>query len=513
MGQSQSPGERILILAPTGRDAVLASAVFQDAGLAAQVCSDFEELCGQVESGAGMVLLTQETLAAPSLSDFSELLKQQPPWSDLPIMVLSSDSIDSQADRKILQMLRPLGNITLLERPLKVMTLISIAQTALRARRRQYEVRDLLQQMQLGVRQRDEFLAMLAHELRNPLAAVSSAGYLLNEMLAPDHELAPVRDVINRQTHHLTRLVDDLLDVSRITSGKVSLQEQYVDLNEVARHARQMVQAAADEHRHSLTLNHGNEPIVVRGDPARLEQVLTNLLYNAIKYTPDGGEIEVRVEAVMGQAVLRVRDSGIGIAPDKLEAVFDLFSQSERALDRSQGGLGIGLTVVRRLVNMHGGTVEAHSEGVGRGSEFVVRLPLCAVPGETVQADDEESANYGERHVLIVEDNTDARNALRFLLHHWGHRVDIATDGAAGINIALQERPEVALIDIGLPGINGYEVAQQLRQRLGEEIYLVALTGYGQPDDQRRALEAGFDLHLVKPVDLNRLRSTIDTAV
>jgi PAS domain S-box-containing protein len=336
-------------------------------------------------------------------------------------------------------------------------------------------------------RTKDEFLAMLGHELRNPLGAISSAAHVLSRTASGSSATARASDIIGRQVQHLARIVDDLLDVSRVVAGKVVLRLQPVDLGDIARHV----------------ISVHTTPTWISADPTRLEQVLTNLLANAVKYTPAGGEITVTVRRQGDQAILTVRDTGVGIRPELLPRVFDLFVQGDRSLERSAGGLGIGLTLVRQLVELHGGTVEAASAGPGRGSTFTVRLPILAAPPESRDAA-RPAVPGPARRVLVVEDNDDAREMLRNLLHLFGHEVHEACDGAAGIELARRLRPDAALIDIGLPGIDGYEVARRIRGDV-PAARLVALTGYGQPEDRERALAAGFDVHLVKPVDPEQL--------
>jgi CheY-like chemotaxis protein/two-component sensor histidine kinase len=309
--------------------------------------------------------------------------------------------------------------------------------------------------------------------------------------------------------------MDDLLDVSRVTSGKVTLQRSLLDLRDVARKCVETLEPLLRSHGHDLDVSLGDEPLGVHGDPVRIEQMLSNLITNAIKYTPRGGKIQVRAGAEEGQAVISVKDSGVGIDSATLPYIFDLFAQGPASLERSQGGLGIGLTLVKRLVEMHGGSVEARSEGLGCGSEFTLRFPLEAIrseaksPAEPAGPPKEGTA----RKILIIEDNEDNRNTLRALLACMGHEVDVAQDGMLGIERARAFQPEVALIDIGLPGLNGYRVAETLRtEPWGDRMVLIALTGYGQSEDRRRAFEAGFDAHLVKPVSFENLLSILDTA-
>jgi signal transduction histidine kinase/ActR/RegA family two-component response regulator len=356
---------------------------------------------------------------------------------------------------------------------------------------------------------KDEFLAMLGHELRNPIAAIRNAVSALEPAATHGGGLARLRAIIERQAAHLARLVDDLLDVSRVTSGKITLHRQPVDLTEVVRRALEALRQAGRLDRHDVGSD--GEPVMVDGDPMRLEQVVSNLVENAVKYTPPGGIIRVAVSPEGAEAVLRVTDTGVGIEPEMLTRIFDLFTQGERPLHRLPGGLGVGLTLVRRLTELHDGTVSVSSGGRGQGSEFVVRLPLLS--GAPPVAEPAPAHPDRRLRVLVVEDNADARDALRLLLEAWGHQVDDAPDGTRGVKVALAAPPDVAFIDIGLPGLDGYTVARRLRATpAGRDVFLVALTGYGQPADRRRALAAGFDAHLVKPVDPEALAGVLGRA-
>jgi PAS domain S-box-containing protein len=361
-------------------------------------------------------------------------------------------------------------------------------------------------------RRKDEFLAMLAHELRNPLAPISNALHLAR---LPGADSRQAIDLIERQVEHMVRLVDDLLDVSRITRGKIELRRERADLAAVVVRAVEGSRPLIDARRHALDLRLPDDPLPVDGDPVRLAQVVWNLLNNAAKYTPEGGRIGVAVEREGGEAVVRVRDTGMGIPADMLARVFDLFTQVDRTLDRAEGGLGIGLTLVRRLTEMHGGTVEAHSDGPGQGSEFVVRLPLAAgaslaeAPGQGGPAPPPGLPTPGRR-VLLVDDNRDSADTLAMLLRLLGHDVRTAYEGRQALAVAGAYQPDLVLLDIGLPGLNGYEVAAQLRAmpRMGRAV-LVALTGYGSEEDRRQARAAGFNQHMVKPVDLDALRELL----
>jgi PAS domain S-box-containing protein len=363
-------------------------------------------------------------------------------------------------------------------------------------------------------RRKDEFLAMLAHELRNPLAPIQNAVQIIRLLGSSDPNLQRSRDMIERQVRHMTRLVDDLLEVSRITGGKIKLQTEPMDLVAVTARAVETSRPLIDARHQELTVTFPPQPIELEADPTRVAQVISNLLNNAAKYTENGGHIWLTVGREGSEAVVRVRDSGIGISPDLLPRIFDLFTQADRSLDRSQGGLGIGLTLVRRLVEMHGGNVTVHSPGPGKGSEFIVRLPAQREVRDsknTAHRQDpagRQAAAPFPRRVLVVDDNADSAESIAILLQLRGHEVRTALDGRTALEIARQYRPEVILLDIGLPNVDGYEVARQLRREFSQENpLLVAVTGYGQSEDRRKSAQAGFDHHLVKPVNMDDLET------
>jgi CheY-like chemotaxis protein len=348
-------------------------------------------------------------------------------------------------------------------------------------------------------RAKDEFLAMLGHELRNPLGAITNAARLLEHPRTDAASAQQAREIISRQSDHLARLTDDLLDAGRAVMGKISLQRQPVDLAALASRALSTLRASGRTANHRVVQE--LQPVWVDGDPIRLEQILSNLVINAAKYTLLPGTIRVSLQRENGEAVLRVKDDGIGMSENLAARAFDLFVQGERGLDRTVGGLGIGLTLVRRLAEMHGGSASARSDGRDKGSELTVRLPAIEPPAP-VPARAPRVSPALARSILVIEDNDDARESLCRLLELTGHRVSAAADGAAGLTAALLAKPEVILVDVGLPKMDGYEVAQRIRATAGDwRPFLVALTGYGLPEDRSRALEAGFDAHLVKPVD------------
>jgi signal transduction histidine kinase/DNA-binding response OmpR family regulator len=356
---------------------------------------------------------------------------------------------------------------------------------------------------------KNEFLSMLAHELRNPLAPIRNAVQILRLRGSSDPEMCALQDMIERQVHHLVRLVDDLLDVSRITRGKVRLLREPLNLATVVHRALEICEQMVGSRGHKLTLSLPEKPVRVAGDPVRLAQVVGNLLNNAAKYTLEGGHIWLTVQREGDEAVLRVRDTGVGIPPDMLGSVFDLFTQVECSLDRAHGGLGIGLTLVRQLVELHGGRVQAFSAGANQGSEFVVSLPALDEPAQVLVSTDLPPAIATARacrRVLVVDDNQDAAESLAMVLRIAGHEVNVCFDGPAAIAAVAATRPDVVLLDIGLPDMNGFEVARKLRANADfSDTLLVAVTGYGQEQDMRRSQEAGFDHHLVKPIDLTNL--------
>jgi signal transduction histidine kinase/CheY-like chemotaxis protein len=524
---------RILVLAPSGRDGQLTVEVLRHQGLHAFRCASVEELCAELRVGAGAAILASEALGVDSRRTLLATLVAQPYWSDLPLLVLARAREDFGALHAAFS---GLGNVTLLERPVPIATLGTTLQAALRARRRQYEVRDLVEQLRETDRRKDEFLAMLGHELRNPLGVMRTALELLASCTPPDAGRQVAR--IEHQIAHLTRMVDDLLDLSRVSRGRITLRRQPCELVQLAAAAVEAGGALREDRR--IELRHPEEPLWVEGDPVRLEQVVVNLLHNALKYSPAEQPIEIELRREDGSAELRVKDHGIGIRPEELPRIFDTFIQLDRSLARSGGGLGLGLSLVRHLVRLHGGRVSARSAGPDLGSEFIIRLPLLPPhrwPQDAAGQDREVAtqtsdgnghsrndprsgrppAGHAEdaswNRILLVEDLDDAREALAELLALHGYQVLPAEDGYRALEVARKGRPRIALVDIGLPGIDGYQVGRRLRASFGRELTLVAMTGYGQVEDRRRSREAGFDHHLVKPVDPGQLLALLREAL
>lgn len=364
-------------------------------------------------------------------------------------------------------------------------------------------------------RRKNEFLAMLAHELRNPLAPIRNAVEVLRMVGGEETDLVWAQDVISRQVEQLVRLVDDLLDISRITGGKVQLHREPIDIASVVARAVETSRPLIDDRKHELHISLPTEPIWVDVDAVRIAQVLANLLNNSAKYTEEGGRIELDVDMIDDEVALCVRDNGIGISPEMLLRVFDLFTQADSSLDRSEGGLGIGLTLVRKLVEMHGGTVRAFSEGPNQGSVFIVRLPVLVKTAPVSSGVSERETTLEAplpRRVLIVDDHPDVGRSLARLLSLRGHHVRVVQDGSSALAAMVDDAPEIVFLDIGLPQMNGFQVAELIRQQPGSEaVILVAVTGYGQEEDRRRSFNAGFNAHLVKPVDPSAVLSLIDS--
>lgn len=373
---------------------------------------------------------------------------------------------------------------------------------------------DITQRKQVQVelerasRQKDEFLAMLSHELRNPLAPIKNAATVMGQMKLTDPSLVWVRDLISRQVNQMTSMVDDLLDVSRVARGKVTLAKEVVPLCDLATRAVEIARPLIESKGHRLGLNLPTRPIHVEVDPARIVQVITNLLNNAAKYTPDRGQIWLEVDDKGGEAIVRVQDNGTGIAHDMLPQIWDLFAQADRTLDRSQGGLGIGLSLVKNLVELHGGRVAAYSEGIGRGSDFVVRLPLVKYDAPPPPLPAAVISQQETFRVVVCDDNRDAADSLAMLLQMMGNDVKVCFDGRDVEGIIKDWCPDIVLLDIGLPGKSGYEICRELRARPDcNTIPIIAMTGYGSDDDRRKTAEAGFTEHFVKPVDLGVLQA------
>ena len=500
------PG-RVLILA-AGRDGELANKVLRQAGHACRLCASWKDLVDQLGDDVSALLIAEELISEKLHASLAAALAAQPAWSDLPILVVAQNS--SQSTRR--PGLVELGNVSVLTRPMAVDALSSSVAASIRARRRQLQVRDLLRDQQEQARRKDEFLAMLAHELRNPLAPIRYAARILQTPGLPIDKLQSTAQLVERQVGHMATIIDDLLDVSRVTRGLIRISSTPLDLVDLVRRAVDAYVPAARERGVEMRSALTTLPVWVHGDATRLKQVFDNLFDNAVKFSPAGREVVVSLTKGDGEAIVSVSDHGAGLDPLLIPHIFEPFVQADRSLDRPNGGLGLGLALVRGLAQLHGGTASAHSEGPNCGSTFTVRLPLIETPALKAEAHSLAIGGGGLR-VLLAEDNRDAADSLKMLLEMSGHEVTVAHNGPDAVTTARSLRPEVVVCDIGLPGMSGYDIATTLRRDPDlRNVRLIAVTGYGDAQDRDTALATGFDEHLCKPVEPNALLAEIAKA-
>lgn len=524
---------RILIVAPVGRDAPAIVELLESHGHLACVCSGLDEAGIQVEKGAGALLLTEESLEREQITALLPTLDRQPAWSELPVIILTTAG--ERTAERLDRIAAAAGGITLLERPLGAATLLRSVEVALSSRRRQYQVRDLLaaqharetalrdseERLRLAIaalrdadQRKDAFLATLSHELRNPLAPIRNAAEVLASPRLTPMQLRWTQSVIQRQSAHMASLLDDLLELTRITQGKLQLRKQACSIQDIMDAAVETARPLLEKKRHELQIGVPDDIPPFIADPVRLAQAVSNLLTNAAKYTDAGGRIEL--SARLGERLtIAVQDNGIGIPAEQLAGLFTMFSQIPAAIGRSEGGLGVGLALVKGLAELHGGAVEVQSGGAGKGSRFVIALPFEAAPEIKPSAKGRPAVvPFGKLRVLIADDNRDAADSLAMLLSIDGYEVRTVYGGRAAVSAAETFRPDVALLDIGMPELDGYATAREIRrQRGGVDTYLVAITGWGQQEDKRRALEAGFATHVTKPVNPDLLRDLLRSVV
>jgi signal transduction histidine kinase/ActR/RegA family two-component response regulator len=535
---------RVLLLTPTGRDADLTGRYLSGVGIAVEVCAGMEELCEKCAEGAGAVLIAEEALSRENTQRLLDALDKQPAWSDLPLVVLTSVGETTPVETDAVKSLGDALNVTLVERPTRVITVLSAVRSALRARRRQYEVRAHLAAERLAQeeharlleeavaaraeaeavnRAKDVFLATLSHELRTPLTAILGWVHILRVTQRDGEVVRHGLEVIERNAEAQHQLIRDLLDVSRIITGKLRLDTRQLDLAPVVEAAIDSVRQAADAKNIRLGTEFDEKVDLVTGDPDRLQQVVWNLLSNAIKFTPKGGNVGVSVGREGSDVCIRVSDTGQGIPAAFLPHVFERFRQFDGSTTREQGGLGLGLAIVRHLVEQHGGRVSAESGGEQRGSTFTISLPVAAVnarpeAGEGVEqqsshgASDAGSAALGGVRVLVVDDQPDARELLALVLGQAGAEVLTAATAAGALEVLERDDVGVLVSDVGMPGDDGYSLVGRVRamtERRSARIPAVALTAYASDEDRQCALDAGFDVHVTKPVEPAELVSVI----
>jgi signal transduction histidine kinase/CheY-like chemotaxis protein len=521
--------ERIIIMAPIGQDAVAMATLLHAEGFQSEIVSGPAECCGKL-SDAGAVLLTEEALELPQVSALIDTLKAQAPWSELPLIVLTSGG-EPQLARLLDLLAEAAGSITLLERPMKAATLLRSVQVALRSRRRQYQVRDLFKRQQILRREaeeanriKDEFLATVSHELRTPLNAILGWSTLIRQGKADKHTLARAIETIERNAKAQAQLIEDLLDVSRMISGKLRLNVESIELVSVIRAAVDAVHPAAEARGIQLDLDldfvDGLE-----ADAHRLQQVVWNLLSNAVKFTGAGGRVRIKLEALQSQARIEVSDTGEGIDPEFLPHLFEPFRQADGTSTKRHGGLGLGLAIARRLVEMHGGTISAKSEGAGRGSTFTLSIPLrrivrtaSALPVTSEHSllhpsdSDTDLPSLSGVRILAVDDEQDTRDMVKGVLEQFGANV-LSAGSAEEAFAALHDwNPHVILCDIGMPGEDGYTLIRKVRQLKSDQdrnTPAIALTGFARPEDRQRALAAGYQMFIAKPIEANKLVSSV----
>ncbi len=525
----------MLVLAPIGRDAALTCRILADEGIASHPCRDMDELCKELISGAGAALMTEEALDSSVLKRLISTLDQHPLWSDLPLILFTGTK---EGARFFLETAGPRLNLTILERPINIAIVVSAVQSALRARRRQYQMRELLLQMETANKAmenankaKDEFLATVSHELRTPLNAMLGWVGMLRSGKLDESTTAHALEVFERNAKSQAQLIEDLLDVSRIISGKLRLDVQPVDISSVVQLAIDVVRPAADAKEVRLQIILDPQAGPVSGDPGRLQQVIWNLLSNAVKFTHKGGRVQVRVARVDSYAEITVSDTGQGINPEFLPYVFDRFRQADSTLTRKYGGMGLGLAIVRHLVELHGGTVSAFSDGQGQGAVFTVKLPfmLANRTGRTWPSPIERDQVVASAEIpfdcpptlegfrlLVVEDEPDARDLLTTILRQCKAEVRGVATPTEAMRELKEWKPDVLVSDIQMPGEDGYSLIRKVRlleTGRAASIPAIALTAHARVEDRMRALSSGYDAHVAKPVEPAELITVIASLV
>lgn len=504
---------RVLVLMPTGRDAALVCATLANAGIRGEVCTDGKEVEENISLGAGAVLLAEEALQNGTLEHLIETFNRQPVWSDIPVVLFAGNAQNSEI---LLEIVGTRLNATIVERPIRIAMLVSAVRGALRAREKQYQTRDLLNQLKEADHQKDLFLATLSHELRTPLNSILGWVQLLrgnSAKVSVDHAL----EVVERNARAQAEIVSDILFVSRVITGKLELKIETIDLIPVILSAIDNIILSAKAKEIRLQTSFDSNVGKIEGDADRLQQVFLNLLSNAIKFTPNGGRIDVRAAAKNSNVEIEISDTGQGISPEFLPFVFERFRQADNSYTRTVGGLGLGLAIVRHLVELHGGNVSAKSEGKNRGTTITVSFPAAAREEQLPDANQNMNAQFQESEnkeslqdvrLLIVEDDEDSREMLRVMFEQYGMKISAVASAAEALEKIGQIQPHVLISDVGLPGEDGYELMRKIRQLSPEQggtVPAVALTGYASLQDRVYALDSGYQEHLSKPVDIDKL--------
>lgn len=501
--------QRILILAPTGRDATITHQILRGAGLECRVCADMQETCSLMAEGAGAIVLADEALSRSSLMCLTEVLDGQQSWSDIPLIVFPANGENTAI---LLDRLGARANVMILERPVRIEILVNAVKAALRARRRQYQTRDLLFKLAAADREKDLFLATLSHELRTPLTAILGWSRLLQAGELPKEKAELALEVINRNATAQVQLIADILSVSQIVAGSLQVEMEPVELAPVIEAAIESTRPSAEARNvHIATMLEAD--VTVLGDAGRLQQIVTNLLTNAIKFTAPKGRIEVELASAGGHCQIVVRDTGKGISPEFLPHVFDRFRQADSSATRTEGGLGLGLAIVQHLVTLHKGTVVAKSDGLNTGAAFTVTLPSTQRSMERTMASaaPTEAALDG-LYILAVDDDQESLCVLETTLRQYGAAVTAVNSAHAALETLKTRRPDVLVSDIAMPELSGYDLLREVAAVVpdGSSIPAIALTGYASHDDRQRTLAAGFRVHMPKPFEPLELVRSID---
>lgn len=511
---------RVLVCMPTGRDAALVCSALEGSGVFAEECPDSSDLKEKISEGAGAVLIADEALNDGALESIVKLFDYQPIWSDLPVLVFAGSG--RKAD-KLLELIGARFNATIVERPIRMALLFSAIRSALRARQRQYQARDLLNQLEESDRQKDLFLATLSHELRTPLNSILGWIQLLRGNFQNGDksiDLAHALEVIERNARTQSELISDVLFVSRVITGKLNLNFEPLDLVSVLETAIDTMRPLIEAKEIQLITRFDSGVTQIKGDPDRLQQVFWNLLSNAVKFTPPGGKIEISIKAKNSNIEIEIGDTGQGIEPKFLPYIFERFRQADNSFTRKTGGLGLGLAIARYLVELHGGMIRASSSGLNQGATFTVTIPVSAqleepkpffetkaVRDERMQKQDDEVMPKKIR-VLLVEDNDDSREMLKILLEQYGIETVAVDSAAEAFDVITHNPPDILISDVGLPDEDGYELIKKIRQlppEKGGRIPAIALTGYVSLQDRAYALEVGYQEHLAKPLETDKL--------
>ena len=515
--------ERVLLLTPTGRDALLTQKILAEVSISSSICGSIEELCHKLESGAGAILLTEEALNQHAINCLIQVLTKQPAWSDIPVILFATNS---ESAGVLLNLLGQRANIIVLERPINISVVTGAVRSALRARRRQYQTKSLLVELEEADRQKDLFLATISHELRTPLNGILGWAGILRGGNLDEETVGHALATIERNARSQSQLIEDILDMSRIIRGNLRLHAEPLELIPAVNAAIDVVRPAAQAKKISLEAMLDPQAGTISGDPSRFQQIVWNLLSNAIKFTPEGGRVQIQLLQGIDHIKIQVSDTGKGISADFLPHVFDYFRQADNTITRNYGGLGLGLAIVRHLVELHGGTVEVMSAGTGKGATFTVTLPLMPAPDSASPSAGATQNHLADKKssplesfsslkgfkVLVVDDAADARELMTEALRRYGAKIITSTSAAEALEVLERRQFDLLISDIEMPNRDGYSLIQEIRakeQGHGKRMTAIALTAHARATDRQRALSAGYDRHIAKPIEINELLEVI----